>query len=396
MDDLLRTTSTSEGTSNMPNVSRSENKDNNESNVNPPREPSAGGSKVGLFSELEPVSTELEDNKEGDGDDEEEDLQFTVYFPVAHMHNFDVSTEDTLEFVDLPHKRLGHINAFSDSGDLEVGRELFSKDDFLTPLKRYSIKNGVNFYVVKFKSEKFERTFSQDHLKLDSDMIIDLILLMVKEDLKTNVSVLIANIHSQFNYTPLYCKAWITKQKVLKKMHSRWDASYNVGTRHLPITTVVEETYFCLVEVFPKQVARYAGKLQGGHILCPVVMEEINNGCVNLCLDPIGFVNEVYKLEKLYNVWRHVFPSVPDERKWLFVSFAPFKLLPDRDLRRKPKGQLCSTQIRDNMDIWEHSNQQRLCGWCRNPVTRWISSRFSFRLGLWLSGFAFSRMRDGP
>ncbi|KAK5838583.1 hypothetical protein PVK06_007315 [Gossypium arboreum] len=31
-------------------------------------------------------------------------------------------------------------------------------------------------------------------------------------------------------------------------------------------------------------------------------------------IDPISFVDEVYKLENLYNAWRHVFPPVPDER----------------------------------------------------------------------------------
>ncbi|MFQ6643803.1 hypothetical protein Gotur_018649 [Gossypium turneri] len=31
----------------------------------------------------------------------------------------------------------------------------------------------------------------------------------------------------QIGYTPSYRKAWIAKQKVLEKMHSGWDASYN-------------------------------------------------------------------------------------------------------------------------------------------------------------------------
>ncbi|MFQ6624434.1 hypothetical protein Gotur_004466 [Gossypium turneri] len=73
--------------------------------------------------------------------------------------------------------------------------------------------------------------------------------------------------------------------------------------------------------------------------------------CQNLCMDPISYVDEVYKLQNMYNVWRYVFPPVPDERKWPFVSLAPFKLLPDRELRRKPKGRPCSTRIRNNMDI---------------------------------------------
>ncbi|MFQ6656028.1 hypothetical protein Gotur_026309, partial [Gossypium turneri] len=73
--------------------------------------------------------------------------------------------------------------------------------------------------------------------------------------------------------------------------------------------------------------------------------------CQKLRLDPMSYVDEVYKLENMYNVWRHVFPPVPDERKWLPVSLSPFKLLPDRELHRKQKGQPCSTRIRNNMDI---------------------------------------------
>ncbi|MFQ6656884.1 hypothetical protein Gotur_026800 [Gossypium turneri] len=73
--------------------------------------------------------------------------------------------------------------------------------------------------------------------------------------------------------------------------------------------------------------------------------------CQNLRLDPMSYVDEVYKLENMYNVWRHVFPPVPDKRKWLPVSLASFKLLPDRELRCKLKGRPCSTRIRNNMDI---------------------------------------------
>ncbi|PPS04845.1 hypothetical protein GOBAR_AA15812 [Gossypium barbadense] len=73
--------------------------------------------------------------------------------------------------------------------------------------------------------------------------------------------------------------------------------------------------------------------------------------CQNLRLDPISYVDEVYKIEYMYNVWRHVFPLVSDERKWSSISLAPFKLLPDRDLHRKPKGQPCSIRICNNMDI---------------------------------------------
>ena len=49
------------------------------------------------------------------------------------------------------------------------------------------------------------------------------------------------------------------------------------GTRHLPITSVVRETYFRLVALFPKRAASYAGQMQGGHVWCSKVVQEINN-----------------------------------------------------------------------------------------------------------------------
>lgn len=48
------------------------------------------------------------------------------------------------------------------------------------------------------------------------------------------------------------------------------------GTCHLPITSVVRETYFRLAVLFPKQAATYAGQMQGGHVWCSKVVQEIN------------------------------------------------------------------------------------------------------------------------
>ncbi|KAH1056549.1 hypothetical protein J1N35_034614 [Gossypium stocksii] len=89
--------------------------------------------------------------------------------------------------------------------------------------------------------------------------------------------------------------------------------------------------------------------------------------CQNLRIDPMSYVDEVYRIQTMYNVRRHVFPPVSDKRKWPPVSLAPFKLLLDRELRRKPKGRPCSTRIRTNMDIQKTANQPKLCRYYRNP-----------------------------
>ncbi|KAH1083314.1 hypothetical protein J1N35_023075 [Gossypium stocksii] len=101
------------------------------------------------------------------------------------MHNVDLFKDNALEFLDLLHRRLDHTSSLLDSG------------------------------------------VSQDHPNMDLDMLASLILLTVKADPRTSMPVLITNIRSQLKYTPSYRKAWIAKQKVLEKMHSRWDSSYN-------------------------------------------------------------------------------------------------------------------------------------------------------------------------
>lgn len=68
---------------------------------------------------------------------------------------------------------------------------------------------------------------TQDHPRLGSDMIYEIILSMAEENSKISVPILIVNIHNQYDYTLSYYKAWIAKQKDIEKMHKGWDESYN-------------------------------------------------------------------------------------------------------------------------------------------------------------------------
>ncbi|KAH1047951.1 hypothetical protein J1N35_038735 [Gossypium stocksii] len=65
------------------------------------------------------------------------------------------------------------------------------------------------------------------HLKLDSDMISNFILPMVKASPRILVQILIAHIHNEFDYTMSYHKAWLEKQKALENKYSGWEKSYN-------------------------------------------------------------------------------------------------------------------------------------------------------------------------
>ncbi|PPR81737.1 hypothetical protein GOBAR_AA38973 [Gossypium barbadense] len=382
-DYLLPTTSISKGTSFVTDDGGSD----DESDVDPPREPEPNGAEVALFFEPEPTPTVPED-VEGGSDEEEEDPRFRAYSPPAHMHNVELSQDDALEF------QMYHTEG---------------------------VTVQVHFWIwVNWKLA----------------------------DPRTSVPVLIANIRSQLKYTSSYRKAWIAKQKALEKMHvneeghdylcnipfEQWTQAYDgdlrygqmtsslaecmnfvlKGTRYLLITSAVRETYFRLAVLFLKRAARTCDcgrfdalrypcvhvivacqnlrldlmsyvdevyKIEYMYIVCrhvfPPVPDEhyfqseqrgikvkcreamygarrtsdcgrfdalrypcayVIAACQNLRLNPMSYVDEVYKIEYMYNVWRHVFLPVPDKCKWPSVSLAPFKLLLDRDLRRKPKG----------------------------------------------------------
>ncbi|KAK5839786.1 hypothetical protein PVK06_008625 [Gossypium arboreum] len=127
------------------------------------------------------------------------------------MHNVDLSQDDALEFPDLPHTRRVGTSSSLDSGELEVGKEFSNKDSFLSALKQHSIMNGVNYNVVKSKSNKFEAKcalqdgVSEDHPKMNSDMLATLILPTMKANPRTSVSVLVANMRSQLRLRRHVC-----------------------------------------------------------------------------------------------------------------------------------------------------------------------------------------------
>ncbi|XP_039133318.1 uncharacterized protein LOC120270392 [Dioscorea cayenensis subsp. rotundata] len=74
---------------------------------------------------------------------------------------------------------------------------------------------------------------SQDHSKLDSNMICHQIQALVQQQPSINVSVLIAEIKNRYGYTPPYRKVWTTKQKVVEVAFGNWEESYNELPRWL-------------------------------------------------------------------------------------------------------------------------------------------------------------------
>ncbi|PPD90879.1 hypothetical protein GOBAR_DD12183 [Gossypium barbadense] len=85
--------------------------------------------------------------------------------------------------------------------------------------------------------------------------------------------------------------------------------------------------------------------------------------CAKVNLDAEQYVDDVYTLERTLRVWENEFPVLPDLSTWE-VPPMTFEHLPDRGLRRNPRGRPQSSRIRNEMDIREKSDGKR-CGICR-------------------------------
>jgi hypothetical protein len=91
---------------------------------------------------------------------------------------------------------------------------------------------------------------SQDHRKLDSNVICESIKSLVEKDPSVMVKVIIAHIREKFNFTTTYKKAWIGKNKAIEQIYGNWEKSYLELPRwlialqtFLPNTVVKMETH---------------------------------------------------------------------------------------------------------------------------------------------------------
>ncbi|PPD97648.1 hypothetical protein GOBAR_DD05327 [Gossypium barbadense] len=82
--------------------------------------------------------------------------------------------------------------------------------------------------------------------------------------------------------------------------------------------------------------------------------------CAKVNLDAEQYVDDVYTLERTLRIWENEFPVLPNLSTWE-VPPMTFELLPDRGLRRNPRGRPQSSRIRNKMDIREKSEGKH-CG----------------------------------
>ncbi|RYR56994.1 hypothetical protein Ahy_A05g022736 [Arachis hypogaea] len=158
-------------------------------------------------------------------------------------------------------KLLEYVNS---DGEFVVGMEFSYEETIIAAIKDYTIRRGVDYMVCESKPTTFyakcvqygtsydwlirasliKRKFcwvikryngshtctririSQDHTKLNLDMIIEVIKSLVEADPSLKVKFVIAKVQSKFNYTTSYCKVWLTKQKAIANLFCGWEPSY--------------------------------------------------------------------------------------------------------------------------------------------------------------------------
>ncbi|RYQ93406.1 hypothetical protein Ahy_B09g099684 [Arachis hypogaea] len=112
-------------------------------------------------------------------------------------------------------------------GEFVIGREFSSRETVIAAIKDYTICRGVDYRAVYNSSHTYTRTIiCQDHAKLNSDMIAEVIKPFVEVDPSLKVKFVIVEVQSKFNYTTSYCKAWLVKQKAIANIFGGWEASY--------------------------------------------------------------------------------------------------------------------------------------------------------------------------
>ncbi|PPR82110.1 hypothetical protein GOBAR_AA38606 [Gossypium barbadense] len=86
----------------------------------------------------------------------------------------------------------------------------------------------------------------------------------------------------------------------------------------------------------------------------------IVTACAKVSLNVEKIVDDVYTLECTLRVWENEFLVLPDMSTWE-VPPTTFELVPDKGLRRNPKGRPQSSRIRNEMNISEKFDGKR-CG----------------------------------
>ncbi|KAH1257876.1 hypothetical protein GmHk_03G007749 [Glycine max] len=188
-------------------------------------------------------------------------IQNPFWNDAMHYNNINWSHPDEEDIcgLDMP-------TTFNVGQELYVGMDFDSKDAVKNALKQYVMKVHQTFKVVETKSHKYivccpnnteespcpfymrailskktdawkvtqwggphtclNMTMTQDHEKLDSNLIATCVVGMIREDPSIKISLIQERINSEFSYKVSYRKAWMAKQKAIAIEYGDWEESY--------------------------------------------------------------------------------------------------------------------------------------------------------------------------
>ncbi|KAH1209969.1 hypothetical protein GmHk_15G044362 [Glycine max] len=198
---------------------------------------------------------------EDDSVDGAQRIENPFWNDASHYNNINWSCPDEEDICSLEIP-----STFNVGQELYVGMEFDSKDAVKNAVKQYVMKVHQSFKVVESKTNKYvvccvnknaecpcpfylraiiskktdtwkvtqwdgphtclNMTMTQDHEKLDSDLIATCVVGMIREDPSIKISLIQERINSEFAYKVSYKKAWLAKQKAIAIEYGDWDESY--------------------------------------------------------------------------------------------------------------------------------------------------------------------------
>ncbi|XP_057738164.1 uncharacterized protein LOC130955342 isoform X1 [Arachis stenosperma] len=102
------------------------------------------------------------------------------------------------------------------------------------------------------------------------------------------------------------------------------------------------------------------GYFQALHYPCKHVLI----ACASQRIDWTTYVDSVYRMSSVFNVYKMVFSAPPHEDHW--PMYEGPRVVPDPSLMRATQGRPPSTRLRKNMDEFDEGQPKR-CGLCRQP-----------------------------
>ncbi|KAH1046873.1 hypothetical protein J1N35_037657 [Gossypium stocksii] len=100
-----------------------------------------------------------------------------------------------------------------------------------------------------------------------------------------------------------------------------------------------------MLRIGPKQV----NHIEAGHVFikevkkamvqCKPSESEVDKSCTHTSINVEQYIDEVYTLECTLRIWGNKFPILRDLSTWE-VPLSTFEFVPNKRLRKKPKGYL--------------------------------------------------------